>query len=136
MTIVERLFKDLNLETAEQRAKFVTFMLGDNDKVVPFYYREWPKKGKPRVSRGNLFFRITYCTTLIRAYFCRMLSQPLSRLILALSPVSSLSIVHLPIRSEPLFSVFKRSVFRTLHSARSTTALTGQTGVIVLEDGP
>ena len=60
MMNVKKLFHDLGFQTTEQRATFVTFMLGNSDKCAPFYYQKWPKKGKPCIRSHNLFFSFTY----------------------------------------------------------------------------
>ena len=48
MQALDKLFLDVGLQTKEERAEFVQYMLGENDTTAPFYYRELPENQKPK----------------------------------------------------------------------------------------
>jgi hypothetical protein len=67
MIQLEKLFSELGHDTPEQRAAFVKWMLGENDRSCPFYYREC-KAGKAPAVHCMLYIAIVLILV-SRAYF-------------------------------------------------------------------
>ncbi|KAF8886310.1 hypothetical protein BD779DRAFT_1441672 [Infundibulicybe gibba] len=54
MTALERLFDTLHLNTPEERAEYVGWLLGTDDKCCPFYYKECEPGETPGIFQSSL----------------------------------------------------------------------------------
>jgi hypothetical protein len=68
MAQLEKLFADLRYETAVQRAAFVKWMLGNNNRASPFYYKIY-KDGKVPIVRDTPLLILLHLWQILQGIF-------------------------------------------------------------------